>query len=127
MSNYEFRVDKSKNRLYAHIEGFFHDDNANEALEELKKILPELRPDFDVVMDLTGLKPATQNAVEILASAAQLVAESGRRRAVRISSEYVAGTIQFKRSFKDVSTEDNVQYAGSVEEADRILDEWDKS
>lgn len=123
----EFKVwsDTAKNRIYIRIGGFIREAEAKPAIGVLQTELQKMRPDFDVVTDTSKFVPGSPAAVEALRLGAELVRDHGRRRAVRITSGIVTGLMQFKRVMGAVFDEDEtVRYAGSLAEADAILDTW---
>ena len=124
MGQYAMNFDESKNRLYIQFSGFFREAEANEAFEALKNALEGLPPEFDVVTDLSGFKPASPDVAKGFQKAARLVKESGRRYGVRVAGRIVTGLMQFKREIGGVFEEGSTRYASTVEEADRILDNW---
>ena len=126
MGEYEYRIDPSKNRLYIRLSGFFKDDEVDPLLQELQRRLTGVPPGFDVVTDLTGFKPGNTAAAEALRRGGELVKTKGRRRAVRVTGGLVSGLLQFKRILRPVFKDEDVRYARSVTEADRILDSWDE-
>jgi hypothetical protein len=86
-----------------------------------------MRPDFDVVVDISQFMPGSAKAADALRRGGEMVKLRGRRRAVRIAGGVITGFMQFKRMMGGVFAEDeSVRYASSVAEADRILDEWDR-
>lgn len=124
MGEYEYRTDAGKNRLYIRLSGYFKEDEVDPLLERLRRQLDDLRPGFDVVTDLTGFKPGNAAATEALRRGGEMVKARGRRRAVRVTGRLVTGLLQFKRILRPVFKEEDVRYANSVAEADRILDDW---
>ncbi len=122
MGEYEFRTDHDKNRLYIRLGGFFKEGEVGGVLEDLEEALRETRPDFDVVTDLSRFVPASPGATEALKKAGELVMTRGRRHAVRVTGGLITGLMQFKRMLQGLSTEETVQYAKSVAEADALLD-----
>lgn len=124
MADFDIRTDLSKNRLYIRIEGFFREPDAAPVWPALESALAELRPGFDVITDLSGFKPGLPGAASNLRRAGELVKAKGRRRAVRVAGKLVTGLMQYKRELKGMFDEEMTRYASSIEEAERILDEW---
>ncbi len=126
MGEYEFRTDPSRNRFYARLSGFFRESETQEMYEAVERELDTLRSGFDVVLDIRGLKAGSPAAVVWLERAAALFKERGRRRGVHISGALVTALLQFKRVLGGLFAEDTTRTARSLEEADHMLDEWDK-
>ncbi len=125
MGNIDIRTDTGKNRLYIQLNGFFSGADLEPTLAKIRTELERTRPNFDVITDIKGFVPGSPKAAEALKAGAELVKERGRRRAVRVTGGIVTGLMQFKRMMGAVFEEDEtVRYAGSIEEADQILDQW---
>jgi len=122
MGEFKCHTDREKNRLYIKVRGFFREKDTEFVYRELEDALKNLRTDFDVVTDLSGFVPVSPEAVSALRKGAELVKDSGRRNAVRITGGLVSGMMQFKRVLRPVFDEESVRYAKSTEEADAILD-----
>jgi len=126
MGSFECRADRVKNRLYIKLVGFFRGRDVEPALEELKRALDEVKPDFDVVTDLSEFVPGSPAAAEALRQGGELVKARGRRHAVRITGGLMTGLMQFQRLLRQVFTEESVRYARTTAEADSVLDRWDE-
>jgi hypothetical protein len=124
-SEYEFRADTAKNRLYIRLSGFFRETDTAEMYKELESALDKLKYGFDVILDMPGLKAGSPAAVAWLEKGAGIIKARGRRRGVHISNSFVTALMQFKRVLEGVFTDKTTRTAKSVEEAERILDEWD--
>lgn len=124
MGQFEMHFDESKKRFYIQFSGFFRESDADRAFEALKDALKDLPPEFDVVTDLSGFKPASPDVSKGFQEAARLIKRSGRRNGVRVAGRIVTGLMQFKREIGGVFEEGKTRYASTVEEADKILDEW---
>ncbi len=125
MGKIAIRTDTGKNRLYIRISGFFSGADLEPTLAKIRAELEHTRPDFDVITDIKGFVPGSPKAAEAIKVGGELVKAGGRRRAVRVTGGLVTGLMQFKRMLGNVFEEDEtVRYAGSIEEADQILDQW---
>lgn len=125
MGTIDIRTDTGKNRLYICLNGFFSGADLEPTLAKIRAELEHLHPDFDVITDIKGFVPGSPKAAEALKAGAELVKARGRRRAIRVTGGLMTGLMQFKRMMGGVFEEDEtVRYAGSIEEADTILDEW---
>jgi len=125
MGKYEIKADTTRNRLYIRIEGFFREGDEAPIWSDLDSKLEMLQPGFDVITDLTGFKPGLPGVAKSLRRAGEMVKARGRRRAVRVAGKIVTGLLQFKREMKGLFPDEETRYAKSVEEAERILDEWE--
>ncbi len=92
-----FRADRSKNRAYLRMSGFFRDAEGPEMLHPLTGELDKLRRDFDVVLDMTGLRAGSPETARMLHRAAELIKARGRRRGVWIVGASATTLLQFKR------------------------------
>jgi hypothetical protein len=121
----EFRVDRTKNRLYIKLSGFFRSRDVPAAMETLEAALRDVEPGFDTITDLSEFVPASPGATAALTEGAEMVVRCGRRRGVRITGGLMTGLMQFKRMLKGVVDEDKTRYAASLQEAESMLDNWD--
>lgn len=124
MGEFELRTDPHRNRLYIRLSGFFRGSDSDAMFTELQEILAELQPGFDVVTDISKFLPASPEVARSLRRGAELIKNSGRRRAVRVAGSLVVGLMQFRREVDEVFDEETTRYAKTLEEADRILDGW---
>ena len=119
---FEFRVDRAKNRLYIRLSGFLRSENVGPAMTDLEAALRELKPNLDVVTDLTSFVPGSPAAAAALAQGGEMVKAKGRRNGIRITGGLMTGLMQFQRLLKGVFNEENTHYAKSLKEADAMLD-----
>jgi hypothetical protein len=124
VGEHSFRYDAGKKRLYLRISGFFREADAPPMWAELRQILEQVDPSFDVVADLRGFKPGSPTAARNIKEAAELIKQKGRRRGVRVAGKIVTGLMQFRREVQGMFDSESTRYASSLEEADQILDEW---
>ena len=120
----EFRVDRAKNRLYIRLSGFFRSAHIGPGMADLEAALSELKPDIDVVTDLTDFVPGSPGAAAALTQGGEMIKTKGRRHGIRITGGLMTGLMQFQRLLKGVFNEENTRYAKSLEEADAMLDSW---
>lgn len=124
MGQYSFDFDRTKQRFYIKFSGFFRAGEADKVFEDLRAYLKTLPDQFDTVTDLSGFKPASPGVARGFQDAAELVKAKGRRRGVRVGGKVVTGLMQFKREIGGVFDEGTTKYASTIEEAERMLDEW---
>jgi hypothetical protein len=125
MGKAEVRADPVKGRLFLRLGGFFREADVQPTLDALRAEVGRFNGPFDVITDITKFVPSSPAAADALKMGGELVKASGRRRAVRVTGGIITGLMQFKRLMGGVFDEDEtVRYASTVEEADRILDDW---
>ena len=125
MGTFEVRADTAKSRLYIQLVGFFREADVQSTLDALRTEAGKFQGPFDVVTDISKFLPGSPKAADAIQQGGELVKEFGRRRAVRVTGGIVTGLMQFKRLLGGVFEEDEtVRYATSVEEADKILNQW---
>jgi len=120
----EFRVDRAKNRLYIRLSGFFRGEHVGPGMADLEAALRELKPNIDVVTDLTKFVPGSPGAAAALTQGGEMIKAKGRRHGIRVTGGLMTGLMQFQRLLKGVFNEENTRYAKSLEEADAMLDSW---
>jgi len=125
MGDSEFTADTARNRLFLRMSGFFRESEGPEMLKRLASELDKLRRDFDVILDMTGLKPGSPETAQMLHRAAELIKSRGRRRGVWLVSASATTLLQFKRELGGMFEPDTIRMAGSLQEAERILETWD--
>jgi hypothetical protein len=127
MGDSEFRADVPKNRLYLCMSGFFREDEGPEMLRRLAGELDKLRHNFDVILEMTGLRPGSPETAEMLHKAGELIKARGRRRGVWIISASATTLLQFKRELGGLFEPGTTRTAGSIPEAEYVLETWDTS
>jgi len=125
MGESEFRADAGANRLYLRMSGFFRETEGPEMVERLAAELRKLGRGFDVILDITGLKPGSPETAEMLRVAGELIRLHGRRRGVWIAGAAPTALMQLRREVGGMFDLETTRSAGSVPEAERILDTWD--
>ncbi len=121
MGTFDFRVDRTKNRLYLAFNGIFTVEEIEEAIVEGLDAVEQLEDGFDVVNDIRDFKPSSPEAGEGIKRAAKLLVEKGMDRLVRVVGKSVIAKMQFDRVTKSAGYTPDI--AASVAAADRILDE----
>jgi len=118
----DIRSNVGKNRLYMSFSGFFQDDEVRQIVENIKSEVLKLKPGYDVVVDISGAKPATQEGLQEIMKIQTFNLQHGLRKSVRISGDAVLAQSQLDRGAKGTGMDGNTLVASSIEEADRILD-----
>jgi hypothetical protein len=120
--DYTFEVDEEANRLYMTLEGRVDAETAHEALEELETAyLDRLEPGFDVVNDISGFEPISQEAARAIERGKAALGEAGASAVARVMGDSVIGQMQFERHGDD---EYHVATAESREQAEVFLDRF---
>lgn len=120
---YKSKTDIVLNRLYITLKGRITANESESAIRQIIADISELKPEFDVVTDISEFEPVTQKEAEALLTVHKALFEKGVNRIVRVvGSELKAtvGKIQFERT----SRQSNVvaKNFDSLEDADRYLD-----
>jgi hypothetical protein len=119
--HFEARANIEKNRLYIKLEGFFSDEVARNAAETIFAEIDKLQPGFAVINDVSNFKPGTPTGAKEIVRVQTYEQEHGVGRIVRIVGQEVIGKMQFERMSKE--TDIKVEFATSLEEAERLLDQ----
>ncbi len=124
-ASYTIRADRTKNRLYVILKGFFTEEQSHEALQTTLAELKKMKPGFSVITDISEFKPATQEVLERMQNGQKAIAASGVQRIVRVvDRKFITGQLQFLRQGKQIyQGQQEVVMAPSLEEAERLLDE----
>lgn len=123
MPSYDVTADEEKNRLYITLEGMLDESLAEEVLADVDAATEKLEPGYDTVNDISEFKPVSQEAVDAIEEGKQLNTERGNQATVRVTGESVIGEMQWERHGTEAEGF-HVATAESVEEADRLLDEY---
>jgi len=115
------QVSIPKNRIYLGLEGYFDDEAAEKAADQIIAGLQQLRPGFDVVSNISEFKPATPQAAEHIVRVQKALKEMGFRRIVRVVAGNALGKMQMQRTATQAGGLD-AEYAATREEAERMLD-----
>jgi len=104
------------------LDGFFDDNEAREAADQVIQEIKKLEPGFDVINDISGFRPATQKGAQEMVRAQRFARASGVDRVIRIVPSETIGSIQFARTSRQAGYEADT--ASSIPEADRMLGPW---
>jgi len=115
---YEVRANTVKNRLYLTLDGKMDEDEANEAATEATAAVEELDPGFDIVNDMSGFQPVSQEAAERIGEAKEIMEVNDVGTVVRVVGDSSIGKMQFDRVGE---TDYETMTAESVEEAESKL------
>jgi hypothetical protein len=109
-----------KNRLYVVFGGEMSLVEFGEALAEIDRAIARLRPGFDMLADISELKPLPDGVEQMIRETAQRLRDKGIRRAVRIVGRAAQAAVQFERATRIEGYGANLAF--SKEEAERVLD-----
>ena len=117
---YQIRVDVGKNRLYVTFSGFIQVEEAKKSVDEAIQATEKLRRGYDVITDVSQLKPSPPEVIaEIGRIQAHFIA-SGVRRGVRVVGEAALTGMQFSRTGKKINYNSN--NVATLEEAEKVLE-----
>ena len=125
-SEWQTRVDEEKNRLYIELSGKFDYKSAKLASNGVITVLPNLREEFDVIVDISKVdKDYDRKALFHIKKIMFSLKELGVKRLIRIDNPEAPG---FTTIFKNTSKEDTFQtsVANSVSEGEDILENVSK-
>ncbi len=120
---YKIRANHLKNRLYVSVEGLISNEEAEVILQEIISEIDLLKTGFDVISDISKIRPASKRAVEKLLAIQMELRMRNVGKVVRIVGREVAqvvGKIQFERSARKAGLD--AETAESFEEAENLLD-----
>ena len=116
-----FRVtsDPAKNRLCIVLSGHLDDAEREEAARTIREEAGKLTPGFDLINDISELRPTSAEGLKQLAEVQSFLKDHGLRRVIRIAG-IALSEIQLERTGREVGYIS--LSAESVEAAERILD-----
>ena len=99
---HDIRCETRLNRIYIRLEGFFTPEEMRKCVDETIAAARRLRPGYEVITDISQMKPGNDAvAKEIERAQAHFVA-SGAKRGVRVVGPSVVSGMQFKRTGSQV-------------------------
>jgi hypothetical protein len=122
MGEWSIDVDESANRLYMELSGFFEEEEAAGATEEIIDAAGFLTEGFEMVSDLQDLQIGDPGAAAQLERGKQYLADQGLDAAVRIPPAAVSSREQFAEVGADAESY-WLETAESVSAAESLLDE----
>ncbi|MEB3272498.1 MAG: hypothetical protein VKJ85_01845 [Prochlorothrix sp.] len=112
-------LDRDRNRLYIILSGFFSDADAQVASAAIAQAIRSLRPDFDVVTDISQCRPATPQGTAEIEKIQEYAIAQGARRFVRVVSDRVLIQMQLDRAASKTGVD--ALYVTSLQEAKDLL------
>jgi hypothetical protein len=117
---FKTKADTRNNRLYITLAGLFQKDEAAKAAEAVIDASRQLMADFDVINDVSGLKPMTPEIEAGLKKVQKYLKTHGVRRVIRVvSDEETIGARQLRRTGMAIGYMGET--AKSVAEAEKLL------
>jgi hypothetical protein len=95
------------------------DDELLKASKEIKTSILQLKPNFDVINDISDFKPATPHGREIILATQKFTAQHKVNRVIRVVGSMLA-KIQFDRTTREVNY--TAINSPSFEQAESFLD-----
>ena len=94
---HKITVDQQRNRMYITLVGFFAADEIKRCGDETIAATQKLKPNYDVITDITQFKPGTAEVAKDIERVQQHFMKSGARQGVRIMGQNSASGMQFTR------------------------------
>ena len=117
---YRVEAHVGKNRLYVVFAGDMTPEEFRAALDAIAREVLRLRPGFDMLADISELKPLPDAVEPMIRETAQLLRDKGVRKAVRIVGRAAAAAVQFERATRMEGYAANLAF--SKDEAEQVLD-----
>ena len=117
---FQVTANPDKNRLYVTLGGHLEPSERKEVAKAFMAAMKELQPGFDIVHDMTGLRPTDTEGLKELVRVQAAAKIKGVRSVVRIVTIPLV-RLQFERMAQETGWA--FELAGTLEEADARLDE----
>jgi hypothetical protein len=116
---YNAQADLAKNRLVITLVGLLSDEETRLAVDAVLAEAKRLRPPFDLINDMSNLRPISQVGLAEIRRAMTSLAEMGLRQVVRVTGVSSVVQLQFKRETQGAYP---VELVPSLAEAHAFLD-----
>ncbi len=120
MFRYTIEPDIEKNRLYIKLAGFFTDEALKEAADRSIEEASKLGTGFDIINDISELKPASEKGYAEIKRAQAFMQKNGVNRVIRITGSSYLSSAQFSQKTTEVSY--SGETAKNKEEAELMLE-----
>lgn len=117
---HSIQIDRQKKRLYVKLAGFFVDEEAKKASDKIIEAIDTFNSDFDLITDISECRPATPAGNVEIERIQKYALSKGAKRFIRVVGQRVLAQMQLDRASKKTGVE--ADYAGSIEEANRLLE-----
>lgn len=118
---FQIEINPEKNRLTLTLSGAIDMVQAKRLFFDLVRQIPLLRPQFDVISDMSGYESADMNGAAILRQVIDTLKQKSVRRIIRVVGSSKAALVDFG-SNTEPQADYPVQYVPTLEEAERLLD-----
>jgi hypothetical protein len=118
---FKIRKDVRKNRLYITLSGIFPLSDAKNAKDEIIKEINELKPNFDVINDISEFIRGQDEAGKILQDIMLLLIDKKVNRVARVVGTSKTGLIQFANYSLKIESY-KLKYLPTLREAEKFLD-----
>ena len=121
MSKVQYRVtsDLARNIVYIYLEGFFRENDALTASNEVVTEISRMKDKFAVVTDISKCIPADFKAISHLKKTQSFIKQSNVGLVIRIVGSSILAWLQISRASKEVGYE--AIKVNSLQEAENIL------
>ena len=123
MNHYKVEIDQKSNRLYLVMSGVLSEKQAAACADEIESAVERLQPGFDVINDISGIRPQPPESLVHAERAYQCIARHQVGRVIRVVTDVSIDTLkwaaQMERSARGVGYTTDI--ATSIAEAERIL------
>lgn len=125
MGHQKVQVDQKTNRLYLTMSGVLSEEQAEACAKEIELAVEKLKPMFDVINDISGIRPQQPEVLVHAERAYRCIARHQVGRVVRVVTDVSIETLkwaaQMERSSRGAGYTTDI--ATSITEAERMLGE----
>lgn len=97
MGEFSIEADTGANRLHMELSGTLDAEEAAAALEAVEREAAGLDDGFEVINDISGFKPLSQDVADTIAEGKRSLSEAGAGALVRVTGDSAIGSMQFDR------------------------------
>lgn len=97
MGEFSIEADTGANRLHMELSGTLDAEAAAAALEAVEREAAGLDDGFEVINDISGFKPLSQDVADTIAEGKRSLSEAGAGALVRVTGDSAIGSMQFDR------------------------------
>jgi hypothetical protein len=117
---YRVQAHVGKNRLYVVFGGEMSVEEFRAATAEIAQAVVRLKAPFDMVADISELKPLPEGTEPVIRETAELLRAKGIRRVVRVVGRAAHAAVQFERATRMQGYAANLAF--TKDEAEQVLD-----
>jgi len=119
--NKSVMIDRVKNRIYIHFEGFMDVDRAQELHDAYREAITQAKPGYTVLTYAERYKPGGPEVQEIVSRMTQMAGDSGCSKVARVIGQSPLGAMQINRLAKGAAAYES-QHFRTEKEAEEYLD-----